>query len=86
MYVDGRPDELIRGVDLVGTPLSSLENIISAGDDIDTFNGTCGAPSGWVPVSATAPSLLIKTIEVERKANTQQKLPVLPAPITESKK
>ncbi len=47
VYVDGKPDEIVRGVDLVGTPLTSLENIIQAGDDPDTFNGTCGAESGW---------------------------------------
>ncbi len=80
VYVDGRPDELIRGVDLVGTPLISLENILQAGDDVDTFNGTCGAESGWVPVSASSPSLLVQTIEVERKANTQDKAPILPPP------
>jgi TldD protein len=83
VYVDGRPDELIRGVDLVGTPLTSLENIIQAANDTDVFNGTCGAQSGWVPVSASSPSLLIKTMEVERKANFQQKPPILEAPITE---
>jgi TldD protein len=80
VYVDGRPDELIRGVDLVGTPLISLENILQAADDTDTFNGTCGAESGWVPVSASSPSLLVQTIEVERKANTQDKAPILPPP------
>ena len=80
VYVDGRPDELIRGVDLVGTPLTSLENILQAGDDVDTFNGTCGAESGWVPVSASSPSLLVQAIEVERKANTQDKAPILPPP------
>jgi TldD protein len=85
IYIDGKPDELIRGADLVGTPLTSLENIIQAGDDTDVFNGTCGAQSGWVPVSASSPSLLIKTIEVERKTNAQQKPPILPAPITENK-
>ncbi len=85
VYADGRPDELVRGVDLVGTPLTSLENIIQAGDDPDTFNGTCGAESGWVPVSATSPSLLIKTIEVERKTNEQIKPPVLPPPLSENK-
>ncbi len=85
VYVDGKPDELIRGADLVGTPLTSLENIMQAADDTDVFNGSCGAQSGWVPVSASSPSLLIKTIEVERKANFQQKPPILSAPLTENK-
>ncbi|HEY9774373.1 MAG TPA: metallopeptidase TldD-related protein [Planktothrix sp.] len=80
IYADGRPDELIRGVDLVGTPLSLLERIVAAGTDIDTFNGRCGAESGEVPVSATAPSLLIQSIEVQRKAKGLKKSPILPAP------
>ena len=80
VYTDGRPDELLRGVDLVGTPLTSLERIICAGDDDDVFNGTCGAESGWVPVSAVAPSLLVGTIEVERHSKEQDKPPLLPPP------
>lgn len=80
VYADGRPDELVRGVDLVGTPLASLECIMSASNDTDTFNGTCGAESGWVPVSASAPSLLVKTIEVERSYKDQDKPPILPDP------
>ncbi len=80
VFPDGRPDELLRGVDLVGTPLASLERILGAGDDDDTFNGTCGAESGWVPVSASSPSLLVQTIEVERQSKAQDKPPLLPAP------
>ncbi len=38
-----------------------------------------------VPVSATSPSLLIKTIEVERKANEQIKPPILVPPINDNK-
>ncbi len=81
VYADGRPDELLRGVDLVGTPLASLERIQCAADDDDTFNGTCGAESGWVPVSATSPSLLVGTIEVELQNKAQDKPPLLPAPL-----
>lgn len=80
VYPDGRPDELLRGVDLVGTPLTSLERILGAADDDDVFNGTCGAESGWVPVSAISPSLLVQTIEVERNIKEQDKPPVLPPP------
>jgi predicted Zn-dependent protease len=86
VYVDGRADELTRGVNIVGTPLSSLEKIICAGKDDDTFNGRCGAESGWVPVSATGPSLLIKTIELEKEYKEQNQPPVLPAPILERPK
>jgi predicted Zn-dependent protease len=80
VYVDGRPDELVRGVDLVGTPLSALSKIMAAGNDYQTFNGYCGAESGFVPVSATSPSLLVQQIETERRDKGSDKPPVLPAP------
>ncbi|HEU4333295.1 MAG TPA: metallopeptidase TldD-related protein, partial [Candidatus Eisenbacteria bacterium] len=80
VHADGTADQLLRGVDLVGTPLASLERILGAGDDDDVFNGTCGAESGWVPVSAASPSLLVATIEVERQRKGQDKPPLLPAP------
>lgn len=80
VYVDGRPDELTRGVNIVGTPLSSLEKIVCAAADDDTFNGRCGAESGWVPVSATAPSLMVKTIELEKEYKQQDQPPILPPP------
>ena len=80
VWVDGRPDELVRGVDLVGTPLSALSKIMAASDDYQTFNGYCGAESGFVPVSATSPSLLVQQIETERRDKGSDKPPVLPAP------
>ncbi len=80
VFTDGRPDQLVRGADLVGTPLASLTKILAAADDFQTFNGMCGAESGFVPVSATSPSLLVEQIEVERKDKGNNKPPVLPAP------
>ena len=80
VWVDGRPDELVRGVDLVGTPLAALSRIMAASDDYQTFNGYCGAESGFVPVSATSPSLLVQQIEVERRDKGNDKPPLLPAP------
>jgi predicted Zn-dependent protease len=80
VWVDGRADELVRGVDLVGTPLSALSRIIASADDYQTFNGYCGAESGFVPVSATSPSLLVEQIEIERRDKGSDKPPVLPAP------
>ena len=79
VWVDGRPDELVRGVDLVGTPLAALSRIIAASDDYQTFNGYCGAESGFVPVSATSPSLLVQQIEVERRDKGSDKPPLLAA-------
>ena len=80
IYVDGRPDELIRGVDLVGTPLSIFSNIEAAGNNPGIFTGTCGAESGWVPTTTVCPTLFIKQIETQRKAKNQSKKPILPRP------
>ncbi len=80
VYVDGRPDELVRGVDLVGTPLAMFSQIAEAGNDIGIFNGTCGAESGGVPVSACSPSIFVKKIEMQKKSKAQDKPPLLPRP------
>ncbi|MFH1050070.1 MAG: TldD/PmbA family protein [bacterium] len=80
IYVDGRPDEMVRGVDLIGTPLTTFSSIFAAGDDAGIFNGICGAESGGVPVSSVSPSLLVQKIEVQKKSKSQAKLPILPAP------
>jgi predicted Zn-dependent protease len=81
VYANGRPDEVVRGVDIVGTPIASLSKVSAAADDPDIFNGTCGAESGWVPVSAVSPSLLLTEIEVEKSEKSQEKPPVLEPPL-----
>ncbi len=80
VYTDGRPDELVRGADIVGTPLAAFETIIATGDEPGIFNGMCGAESGWVPVSAVSPSLLLSNIEIERSVHDRDRPPLLPAP------
>ena len=80
IFADGREDELVRGVDLIGTPLTTFSNIIAAGNDMGVFNGICGAESGGVPVSASSPSLLVSSIEVQKKQKSQAKPPILSAP------
>jgi predicted Zn-dependent protease len=80
IYVDGRPDELVRGVDLIGTPLTSFSKIVAASDKTDVFNGFCGAESGWVPVSAVSPAILTTQIEVQKKAKSSERMPILPSP------
>ncbi len=85
VFPDDRPNELIRGADIVGTPLTSFNKITAAADDDALFNGTCGAESGWVPVSAIAPSLLISELEVEKVNKTYENLPILPPPSAENK-
>jgi len=84
IYPDGK-EELVRGVDLIGTPLIAFSKIVAADDQTAVFNGVCGAESGWVPVSATSPGLLISQIEVQRKEKSQERLPFLPSPSVESK-
>jgi len=80
VYPDGRPDELVRGVDIIGTPLAALNRIVLTGDKMDTFNGECGAESGSVPVSASAPAMLFSEIEVQKVAQGHDRPPVLPPP------
>jgi predicted Zn-dependent protease len=79
IYPDGR-EELVRGVDLVGTPLTVFSKILAADDEKAVFNGVCGAESGAVPVSASGPGILISQIEVQKKAKSQERPPILPAP------
>ena len=80
VYVDGRPDELVRGVDLIGTPLSMFAEITAAGDTKDVFIGFCGAESGSVPVSAIAPSLFVRRIETQKKPKENQEPTLLKSP------
>jgi len=80
VYADGRPDELVRGVDVAGTPLASLDKIVATGDKPEVFNGYCGAESGSVPVSAVAPAILIRELEIQKKETSTDKPPILPPP------
>jgi predicted Zn-dependent protease len=80
VYADGRPDELVRGVDIVGTPLAALTRILITGDQMHVFNGVCGAESGQVPVAAVAPSMLFSEMEVQKRAHQHERPPLLPPP------
>lgn len=80
VYVDGRPDELVRGVDMIGTPLSMFSNITAAGDQPAVFTGMCGAESGWVPVTACSPMIYVSQVETQRRTQSRDLPPVLPAP------
>jgi predicted Zn-dependent protease len=80
VFADGRPDELVRGVNIVGTPLTSLQKIMATGDTAEVFNGFCGAESGSVPVAAASPALLISEMEVEKKETSTDRPPILPPP------
>jgi hypothetical protein len=80
IYADGRPDELVRGADIVGTPLASFAKILATSDKKEVFNGYCGAESGSVPVSAVAPAILVSEIEIEKKAKANDRPPLLGEP------
>jgi TldD protein len=80
VYADGRPDELVRGVDIVGTPLAALTRILVTGDKQRVFNGVCGAESGQVPVAAVAPAMLFSEMEVQKRAHAHERPPILPPP------
>jgi TldD protein len=79
IYPDGR-EELVRGADLIGTPLTTFSRIVAADKNLSTFNGICGAESGGVPVSASSPNIFVTQIEVQKKAKSQERAPILPAP------
>ncbi|MGB6625787.1 MAG: metallopeptidase TldD-related protein [Candidatus Acidiferrales bacterium] len=80
VFPDGRPDEMVRGVNIVGTPLISITKIIATGDTPEVFDGYCGAESGSVPVSAVAPEILISEMEVSKKETSTDTPPLLPPP------
>jgi hypothetical protein len=86
-YPDRRREpELVLGVDLIGTPLAAFGKIIATDDRVDVFNGVCGAESGGVPVSASSPALLVSEVEVQKKMQSQETRPILPAPPSRGKK
>jgi predicted Zn-dependent protease len=80
IYVDGRPDELVRGVSIVGTPLAAMKRILATSDKSEVFNGECGAESGTVPVSAVAPAMLLSEMETQRQPQGTARPPILPIP------
>ena len=80
VFPDGRPDQLVRGVDMIGTPLLTFGRITAASDEYQVFNGSCGAESGWVPVSAIAPDFLVSEVEVQLKTKGSDRPPLLQSP------
>jgi TldD protein len=84
VYVDGRPDELVRGVSIVGTPLAAMKRILATGDKSEVFNGECGAESGTIPVSAVAPAMLVSEMETQKQEQGTARPPILPIPGAET--
>jgi predicted Zn-dependent protease len=79
LFADGR-EELVRGVDFIGTPLITLSRIIAADDQVEVFNGMCGAESGWIPVAAVSPGVLVSQVEIQKKEKAQDRPPLLAPP------
>ena len=80
--VDAKTGEetLVRGVEMVGTPLTAINKIMMTGGQPGVFNGYCGAESGYVPVSTIAPAILFREVELQRTKREKRRSPVLPAP------
>ncbi len=73
-------ESLVRGVEMVGTPLSSMAKIVATSNTVGVFNGYCGAESGMVPVSTVAPAVLFTEIELQRAQHSSERPPILPPP------
>jgi predicted Zn-dependent protease len=83
--VDAKTGEetLVRGVEMVGTPLTTVSKLIATSDTEGVFNGFCGAESGFVPVSTVAPAVLMSEIELQRSQRAMERPPLLPTPFSE---
>lgn len=80
IYSDGKPDELVRGINLVGTPLAMFSEIEAVGGELGLFTGTCGAESGGVPVASVCPMMFVKKIEIQKKQKSPNTKPILERP------
>jgi predicted Zn-dependent protease len=79
-------EELVRGVEIVGTPITSINKIVATSNEYGVFNGFCGAESGYVPVSTVAPAALITELELQRSVKANERSPILPGPWATDKK
>jgi predicted Zn-dependent protease len=73
-------ETLVRGVEIVGTPLSAVNRIMASGQKQGIFNGFCGAESGNVPVSTVAPAMLLQELELQRAVEGKDRPPILSSP------
>lgn len=78
-------ETLVRGVEIVGTPLSSMNRVLATGATLGVFNGFCGAESGNVPVSTIAPATLLQEIELQRVTEGKDRPPILQSPAAKAK-
>jgi len=83
IYVDGRPDELVRGVNWTGTPLILFSKIEALGNLTGNFSSMCSTESGNVPMSCCSPALLIKQIELQKRRHNLNIAPLIKRPTGE---
>ena len=81
VYPDGR-EEIVRGVNFVGTPLNAVRGILAAGDRYEIDNAWCGAESGYVPVSTVSPALVVSELELQSKPDTPYTPYTFPTPFS----
>ncbi len=79
VFVDGS-EEWVKGVDLVGTPLSSLSSIVGVGKELEVDNGFCGAESGTIPVSTVSPAMIVQKLEFQSKEQKKAQMPATQIP------
>jgi len=99
VYPDGRPDEIVRGMRVIGLNTRSLRNIAGIGNDYFVYNymqsqvsgfagtalGAFGSAQTGIPASMVAPSLLLEEVEVRGSRGEPKRLPLLPAPSMSAK-
>ncbi|PIZ55358.1 hypothetical protein COY28_01975, partial [Candidatus Woesearchaeota archaeon CG_4_10_14_0_2_um_filter_57_5] len=69
IYPDGRK-EPVKGAYLAGTPHMTLQSIIAMGHAAKTHGAFCGAESGWVPITVSAPAAIAKA-EIARMSTSE---------------
>ncbi len=79
--VDSEEEKLVRGVEIVGTPLSSINKMIASSTEYEVYNGYCSAESGVIPVSTIAPWILTSEVEMQKSSSRKSKPPILPSPV-----
>lgn len=83
VFADGRDNQLVRGVSLIGTPLSMFSQIKAAGGESELFTSFCGSESGSIPVSGTSPMVYVSQIETQgQKAIIKSKQDLISPPKT----
>lgn len=77
---DGR-EEMVRGLEFLGTPLSLIRKIMATGDDTKVINGYCVAESGSIPVTTITPSVLLSEVEMQSTHEISLRKSILPPPV-----